>query len=110
MREPAKIVAAIEIAMAVRGALADALDRHRATGWEEDIVLIELGRILGAVARLQDARPSGVEQMVDSVRRVYAGLSSHQTPDAEVLVRELCPESSTESEHSDLARGDATVQ
>lgn len=110
MREPARIVAAIEIALSVRSALADALDRHRATGWEDDILLIELGRILGAVPRLQDAPPSAVEQMVDSLRRVYAGLNSHRTPDAEDLVRELCPESSAEGGPRDPAGGGATVQ
>jgi hypothetical protein len=110
MREPERIIAAIDIAMSVRNALADALDRHRTSGWEEDVLLIELGRVLGAVPRFQDVRPSAVEQMIDSLRRVYSGLNSHRTPDAAELVREMCPESSVQAGSGDAAGNKATVQ
>ena len=110
MREPARIVAAIEIATAMRHALADELERHRSTGWEDDILMLELGRVLGAMLRWQDARPSAVDHLVDSIRRVHAGLNSLQTPDPEEVVRELCPEASAEAGSADSAGGTRSMQ
>lgn len=96
MKEPARIVAALDIASAVREALADALQKHRTTGWEDELLLFELGRTLGAALRWQDAPPSAVEQLVDSLRRVHAGLISPHPPQADEVVRELCPETRAE--------------
>ena len=94
----------------MRGALADQFDRHKATGWDEDVLMIELGRVFGAVLRWQDARPSVVERLVESVRSVHAGLKSRHTPDAEEAVRDLCPESTAASTSIDSTEGNPTVQ
>lgn len=102
MRDPRKIVAAIEIASAMRGELADQFEKHKSTGWDDDVLMIELGRALGTVLRWQDARPSVVEHLVESVRAVYAGLKTTQTTAVDVAVRELCPKSTVEATNGDL--------
>ena len=96
IREPAKIVAAVEISAAVRRALVDAVERRGSIGWDDDVLLVELGRVFGAFVRAHDCRPSQVEQLVDSIRSVHAGLAAPQSPDAERLVRELCPQAGVE--------------
>ena len=105
MREPVKIVAAIEIASAARHALADALERRGPAGWDEDVLLVELGRAYGAFLRAQDCRPSQIEQLVDSLRSVHAGLASPSAPDAERIVRELCPQAGVEPAPKDATDG-----
>lgn len=110
MREPQKIVAAIDIAAAMRGALANQFDRHKATGRDEDVLMIELGRMFGPFLRWQDARPSVVGRLVESVRSVHAGLKSQHTPDAAEAVRELCPESTAETANGDSEESNPTVQ
>lgn len=110
MKEPAKVVAAIEIAKFVRNALADAVECRQSTGWDDEVLSIELGRILGAMLRWQDARPSVVEQAVASLRRVHVGLMSHQTPDAEEAVREFCPQTHAETGSGAPVGGSPTVQ
>ena len=109
MREPAKIAAAVEIAGAVRRTLAEELERRREAGWEDDILRYELGRAVGALLRWEDTRPSGVEHLVEALRRAHAGLMSPQTPEAEDVVRELCPEAAAEAGGAPGAAG-PTVQ
>ena len=104
-REPARIVAAIEIVASVRRALADEIERRQSPGWDEEVLLVELGRTLGAFLRANDTRPSSVEQCVESMRRVHAGLVNPQSPDAESLVRDLCPQSSVEPGRKDAKGG-----
>jgi hypothetical protein len=105
MREPAKVVATVEIANAVRDALADGMERHRSTGWDEGILLVELGRTMGALLRFQDDPPSSVERFVDAMRRAYSGLLGSSIPDAEDLVRELCPEATPAAASIDAVDG-----
>jgi hypothetical protein len=110
MREPTKIVAAIEIAAQVREAFEAGTKRHESAGWDDDVLLVELGRVLGAVVRWRDSRPSDVDQMVDTIRRVHAGLMSHRTPDADEAVSMLCPQTSPEAESGSKAGDGPTIQ
>lgn len=105
MREPAKVVAAIEIATSVRHALADAFERHQSTGWDEDILQAELARLVGFVLRLRDARPSALQHLVEMLRSVYAGLTSPHTPDASDAVRKLCPQATAGLDRSTATEG-----
>ena len=107
MRDPARIVAATEIAAQVRAALEDGGARHESSGWDDEVLLLELGRLVGGALRWRDASPSGMEQVVDTLRRVYAGLMSHRIPEAEEVVAALCPERSGDAH---AAGGDRTVQ
>ncbi len=110
MREPAKIVAAIDIATSMRRALADEFERHGSTGWDEEVLQVELGRLLGFVLRWQDARPSAIERLVDTLRSVHAGLKSGHAPDATDAVRELCPQSDAGTGSGAAADGSPPIQ
>lgn len=110
MKEPKQIVAAIDIATRVREAFEAGTKRHESDGWDDDVLLIELGRVVGAVVRWRDARPSEVERLVDTLRQVHAGLMSHRTPDAEEAVSILCPQDSPEAESGEEAGDSPTIQ
>lgn len=110
MMEPKKIVAAIEIATQVREAIETSTNRHESEGWDDDVLLVELGRVVGGVARWRDARPSAVDQLVETLRQVHAGLMSHRTPDAQEAVALLCPQASPEADSGKEAGDSPTIQ
>jgi hypothetical protein len=110
MREPAKIVAALEIAALAREALDGGTKRHESAGWDDDVLFLELGRLVGSILRWRDARPSEVEHLTDTLRRVHAGLLTHRAPEADEAVSALCPQVSVDEDAADEARGTRSLQ
>ncbi len=90
MKEPGKIAAAIEIALAVRTALGNASEENRERGWDVQILVHELARTLALVLRSEDLAPSQVEQVVEFLRQVYAGVLPTRLPTPDEAVRQLC--------------------
>lgn len=86
MREPARIVASLEMATQLREALERGTKAHESTGWDDGVFYVELGRLAGSLLRWRDARPSEVEQWVDTLRQVHAGLLTHRAPRVEEVV------------------------
>lgn len=110
MREPARIVASLEMATQLREALERGTKAHESTGWDDGVFYVELGRLAGSLLRWRDARPSEVEQLVDTLRQVHAGLVTHRAPQAEDVVAALCPPDSAGASGANDGVGTRTVQ
>lgn len=100
-REPRQVVAALDIAQKFRSAVADAMEQSRETGWDSEVLLYEAVRTFGLMARLAEAPPSKMEELIEFFRRVYAGLSSTGVPSVEEVLHRLCPESNPQAVSDD---------
>lgn len=105
-KEPAKIVAALEIAQSVRSALADAIEKRQDTGWDAGVLAYEIARTLALLLRLSEVPPHRLDELLDFQRKVYAGLIPATAPSVEEALKSLCPESDPEYQ-SCAGAGDA---
>lgn len=100
-REPGQIVAALEIARAGRKALADGFENYHETGFDSEVLFYELFRTTGMLVRVFETPPSKLEELIEFMRRVYAGLSSGAAPSVEEVLQRLCPESNMQGMSGD---------
>lgn len=110
MREPQKVAAAVEIAQTVRGALADSVEPHGQTGWDSGVLMYELARTLATLMRFSEASPSQLEELVEFLRKVCAGLSPSTPPTVEEVLRHLCSESVARTGSEKTSPDDVVVQ
>lgn len=94
-REPATAIASLEIAQAVREALLDKMDQH-GDAWDAGILLHEMFRMVGRLARSCDMPPLQLEVQIDFLTQVYAGLASGSTPPVAEVLQQLFPESNSQ--------------
>ena len=110
-REPRQAAVALHLAQTVRGALVDGIEQHREIGCDSEVLLHEIVRTLGTLVRLVDLPPSRLEELIEFLRRVYAGLAPGITPPVEEILSQFGPESdwrglpNADSEHDLLQLG-----
>jgi hypothetical protein len=90
MKQAKQVTAAVEIVQATHAALANAMEDRQDAGWDTEILVHEIARLLAALLRSEDVAPSELENVLGFLRKVYGGISPTQPFSVEQALARFC--------------------